>query len=53
MAEFQTGYGSAEAQDDARAGGERFKLWLSWAWVGIPGLWGVYHVVVDALKLFR
>jgi hypothetical protein len=37
----------------AQSGGETLKLWLSWCWVGIPGLWGVYHVVVDALKLFR
>lgn len=35
------------------ASGEAGKLWLSWLWVGIPGLWGVYHVVVDALKIFK
>ncbi|HWG33073.1 MAG TPA: hypothetical protein VN650_02815 [Gemmatimonadaceae bacterium] len=35
------------------AASEVAKLWLSWAWVGIPGLWGVYHVVVDALKIFK
>ena len=38
---------------DAEASGEAAKLWLSWLWVGIPGLWGVYHVVVDALKIFK
>lgn len=38
--------------DGQPAAGEAGKLWLSWLWVGIPGLWGVYHVVVDALKLF-
>ncbi|HEY7893437.1 MAG TPA: hypothetical protein VIC24_00910 [Gemmatimonadaceae bacterium] len=40
------------AAGDAAAG-EGAKLWLSWLWVGIPGLWGVYHVVVDALKIFK
>jgi hypothetical protein len=29
------------------------KLVLSWLVVGIPGAWGVYHVVVSALELFR
>lgn len=38
---------------DGAAAGEPAKLWLSWLWVGIPGLWGVYHVVVDALKIFK
>ncbi|HEX6808847.1 MAG TPA: hypothetical protein VF118_12725 [Gemmatimonadaceae bacterium] len=38
---------------DGVASGEASKLWLSWLWVGIPGLWGVYHVVVDALKIFK
>ncbi len=38
---------------NAAASGEASKLWLSWLWVGIPGLWGVYHVVVDALKIFK
>ena len=38
---------------DGGAAGEAAKLWLSWLWVGIPGLWGVYHVVVDALKIFK
>jgi hypothetical protein len=32
---------------------EGIKLAVSWLWVGIPAVWGVYHVVVDALKLFR
>jgi hypothetical protein len=32
---------------------EGLKLAVSWLWVGIPAVWGVYHVVVDALKLFR
>lgn len=32
---------------------EELKLAVSWLWVGIPAVWGVYHVVVDALKLFR
>lgn len=40
------------AAGDAAAG-EAAKVWLSWLWVGIPGLWGVYHVVVDALKIFK
>ncbi|MBX6331047.1 MAG: hypothetical protein IRY91_04280 [Gemmatimonadaceae bacterium] len=26
---------------------------LAWAVVAIPAAWGIYHVVVDALKLFR
>jgi hypothetical protein len=37
---------------DVTAASEPAKVWLSWLWVGIPGLWGVYHVVVDALKIF-
>jgi hypothetical protein len=32
---------------------ETLKLVVSWLWVGVPAAWGVYHVVVDALKLFR
>jgi hypothetical protein len=43
---------SGNAAGDA-ATGEAVRLWLSWLWVGIPGLWGVYHVVVDALKIFK
>jgi hypothetical protein len=43
---------SENATGDAAAG-EGARLWLSWLWVGIPGLWGVYHVVVDALKIFK
>ena len=39
--------------DGQAASGEAAKLWLSWLWVGIPGLWGVYHVVIDALKIFK
>ena len=38
---------------DGAGSGEAGKLWLSWLWVAIPGLWGVYHVVVDALKIFK
>ncbi len=49
MPDERTGRGTAS---DAGSG-EATKLWLSWLWVGIPGLWGVYHVVVDALKIFK
>jgi hypothetical protein len=41
------------APADRATTGEAAKLWLSWLWVGIPGVWGVYHVVVDALKIFK
>lgn len=43
----------AQEPIDVTASGEPAKLWLSWLWVGVPGLWGVYHVVVDALKIFK
>lgn len=29
------------------------RLVIAWLWVGIPAVWGIYHVVVDATKLFR
>jgi hypothetical protein len=29
------------------------KLVLSWLVVGVPAAWGIYHVIVDAMKLFR
>ncbi len=28
------------------------KLTLYWAIVGVPLVWGVYHTVLNALKLF-
>lgn len=37
----------------ARDAGETARLVVAWLWVGIPAAWGIYHVVVDALKLFR
>jgi hypothetical protein len=47
-------YASAGARPSNPGGGlEALKLAVSWLWVGIPAVWGVYHVVVDALKLFR
>ncbi len=29
------------------------KLVLAWAWVGIPGLWGVSQVAIKSLALFK
>jgi hypothetical protein len=29
------------------------KVAIAWLVVGIPAAWGIYHVIVDALKLFR
>ncbi len=28
------------------------RLWLSWAFVGIPALWGVLQTLLKALVLF-
>lgn len=29
------------------------KLVVAWAFVGIPLLWGVWHVVLNAMQLFK
>jgi hypothetical protein len=29
------------------------KLWIAWAWVGIPLLWGVLDTLRNAIKLFQ
>ncbi len=34
-------------------GGERIKLVLAWAYVGIPLFWGFLQTLSNALKLFR
>jgi len=47
-------YSAPDANPSGTEGAlEGLKLAVSWLWVGIPAVWGVYHVVVDALKLFR
>lgn len=39
--------------DHSTAGsGNEVKLLLAWALVGIPLLWGIYHTILNALKLF-
>lgn len=29
------------------------KLVVAWLWVGIPAVWGIWHVFLTSLKLFR
>ncbi|MBK8967557.1 MAG: oxalate:formate antiporter [Lewinellaceae bacterium] len=31
----------------------RLRLWLSWAFVGIPLLWGILQTLRTSLELFR
>lgn len=45
-------HGVLDYQRPAPDARERGVLIFSWLWVGIPAVWGIYHVVVDALKLF-
>jgi hypothetical protein len=48
--------GQAPPAPSARDGiseGEGVKLSLSWLFVGIPALWGIWQVFVKALALFR
>jgi hypothetical protein len=39
--------------DVARDPASTLALVVAWGVVAIPAAWGIYHVVVDALKLFR
>lgn len=29
------------------------RLWLSWAFVGVPMLWGILQTLLTSLELFR
>ena len=42
---------NADRPDDDS--GETLKLIVSWLWVAVPAGWGVYHVIVEAVKIFR
>jgi hypothetical protein len=37
----------------SRSTGQGLLLWISWLWVGIPLLWGIYATVIKSLDLFR
>jgi len=43
------------APDAAERGSasELVKLLLSWVFVGIPAVWGIWHVTRDAIRLFQ
>ncbi len=36
----------------AGGAGNEIKLLLAWALVGVPLVWGIYHTILNALKLF-
>jgi hypothetical protein len=36
-----------------RSANSNLRLWMAWAFVGIPALWGVLQTILKTLALFR
>ena len=46
------GPGGATEVTEPRAG-QGLALVIAWLWVGIPAVWGIWHVIRTSLQLFR
>lgn len=40
-------------QQAQQSSGNALKLVLAWLFVGIPFCWGLYHTLINAMKLFQ
>ena len=53
MADSRSAQPVRSVDNEVRNPSTTLELIIAWLWVGIPLVWGVWHVILTSLKLFQ